>query len=120
MKVQGLLSLKFEKKWVLFLSFFTITFILFLPAIDGRFTSDFYNWVNIYDTQPFSELFTCYDYPGLHQLYHIPFYLCFKLFHLNKFGWHFVFTLLHSLNAFLLFKLTSILFSFFTKVVALK
>ena len=94
-----------------FAFFFITSFLTYLYGIDGRFTSDFYNWVNVYDTRPISDLITCYDYPGLHQLYHIPFFLCFKIFHLNKWSWHFVFTLIHATNAFLLYKISTKIFS---------
>lgn len=64
-------------------------------------TSDFYNWVYTYQNEHVSALFTCYGYPGLHQLYHIPFFVAYKLFGLNSTLWIAFFVFLHSINAYL-------------------
>lgn len=70
---------------------------------DGRLTSDFYNWVYDYEHAKLSELWTCFGYPGLHQLYHIPFYFFYKIAGLNAWAWHILFIGIHAFNAFLVF-----------------
>lgn len=107
--------LKLESKKVLFIVLFIISFFIYLPAIDGRFTSDFYNWVNDYNHGDLSDLLLCFGYPGLHQLYHIPFYFSYKLFGLNPMAWHIEFTFLHALNAFLVYYLSKEFLSFVKK-----
>ena len=106
---------KYIKPFFLLLVLFIITFLRYLPAIDGRFTSDFYNWVRDYEHGSISELWLCFGYPGLHQLYHIPFYFSYKLFGLNAMAWHLEFTFLHALNAFLVYYLAKEFLSLINK-----
>lgn len=100
--------MKFELKtlknpYILLLILFVVSFLVYLPGIEGRFTSDFYNWVRDYKHGNITDLWTCFGYPGLHQLYHIPFYFSYKIFGLNEIAWHIEFTFLHALNAWLVY-----------------
>jgi hypothetical protein len=95
-------------KYLLFPSFYLIALILYFPAKDGMLTSDFYNWVYLYKNQPISELLTCYGYPGLHQLYHLPFFLAYKFFGLNSTFWLLLFVFIHAINTYLLYLWASI------------
>ncbi|MFT4644309.1 MAG: hypothetical protein ACI8ZX_000710 [Planctomycetota bacterium] len=96
----------FKNPYSLLLLLFVASFLVYLPGIEGRFTSDFYNWVRDYEHGTISELWTCFGYPGLHHLYHIPFYFSYKVFGLNEMAWHIEFTFLHAFNAWLVYFLT--------------
>jgi hypothetical protein len=87
---------------VIFSIFYLLSILFYFQAREGMLTSDFYNWIYIYETQPISQLITCYGYPGLHQMYHIPFFIAYKIFGLNAKAWILLFTFIHSVNATLL------------------
>jgi hypothetical protein len=82
--------------------FYLLSLLFYFQVREGMLTSDFYNWVYIYETEPISELIACYGYPGLHQMYHFPFFIAYKIFGLNAKAWILLFTFIHSVNATLL------------------
>ncbi|MCD8528696.1 MAG: hypothetical protein LRY27_01670 [Chitinophagales bacterium] len=91
--------------WV-YLTFFAFGLLFYLGTQEGRLSSDFYNWVYDYEHGSFLDALKCFGYPGLHQMYHIPFYTAYKLLGLHAWGWHFLFVGIHALNALLVFLFT--------------
>lgn len=87
-----------------YLFFLLSSLLLYYNTQDGRLSSDFYNWVYTYEKSQFSDILTCFGYPGLHYFYHLPFYFAYQLIGLNAIGWHILFIGLHALNGLLLFK----------------
>jgi hypothetical protein len=87
-----------------FLLFFLVTFIIYLPAGDGKFVNDTFYYLNEIEQTGAKGMLGSYN---MIFLWHVPsfsYYLIYKLFGLHWLGWHIIFAGFHSLNAVLLIR----------------
>lgn len=91
----------------LFIAFFVITFIIYLPALHSKFVFDFINI--IFDTRKGPSLFDFskgvpFDFMTL-----FVFKCWLKLFEYNAWAWHFLQCFLHAVNGILLYALLALI-----------
>lgn len=88
-----------------FLLFFLITFIIYLPAGDGKFVNDTFDYLNEIEQTGAKGILSSYNMIFLCHVPSLFYYLIYRLFGLHWLGWHVVFAGFHSLNAALLVRL---------------
>ena len=87
------------------LLFFLITFIIYLPAGDGKFVNDTFYYLNEIEQTGAEGILSSYNMIFLWHVPSLSYYLIYKIFGLHWLGWHIVFAGFHSLNAALLLRL---------------
>jgi hypothetical protein len=94
-------------KWTkyVFLIFWAITLLSFIPSIGAGFVFDFLGWQKNYDASSFSDIINCFGYNGNHQFTHFVFYSFYKLFNIRGIPWYMFFCTLHAVNGYLLYLL---------------
>ncbi|MEX0811185.1 MAG: hypothetical protein WD048_03140 [Chitinophagales bacterium] len=93
--------------------FILLSAIVFLPSIPSGFVFDFIGWAWLYQQGTFLDALNSFEYKGIHPVLHAFSYSFFKLFGFDGFAWYLVTSVLHGLNAFVLFKfLKYLLFNF--------
>jgi hypothetical protein len=96
-----------------FLFFQVLTQLLYLYTYGAGMIFDFNGWILHYKEGSFNEIWTCFGYPGLHQVEHLLFFSIYKLFGLHPWAWTILFASLHGLVAFLAFRFLSLLYQYF-------
>ena len=89
--------------------FILSSLILFLPTRRYGMVTDFINWMSRYDNGTTSDLWICFGYPGLHHFFHLINYSFFSVFGTNEWAWYFLASILHGINAYLVFRLSEAL-----------
>ncbi|MBT8234333.1 MAG: hypothetical protein HKO66_08840 [Saprospiraceae bacterium] len=79
--------------------------ILFYPSRHYGFVTDFINWLNKYENGNFKDVLTCFEYPGLHQFFHLVNFILYNIIGTNTTAWYIILASLHGLNAYVLFSL---------------
>lgn len=82
-----------------------------MPAYKFGIIYDFLGWFIKYENGNWTDVIHSFGYKGLHPFFHCINFGFYNLFGLNVFGWHTAFTVLHGVNAFLLFSLLNKLFN---------
>ncbi|MDA9952096.1 hypothetical protein N9D46_01570 [Chitinophagales bacterium] len=78
---------------------------MFRNTQEAGLVFDFNGWAKVYNEHTFTDIFTSFGYPGLHQLGHLFFYSCYKIFGFNGTAWYLLFSLLHASTAVIAFSL---------------
>lgn len=89
--------------------FVLLSCIVFVPAYKYGFTRDFLNWMTKYDSSSFIDFIDCFDYDGLHHLFHLINYSFYRLFGVSHFAYAIFFAILHGINA-------SLIYGFLSKI----
>jgi hypothetical protein len=102
----------YDSKIRLFLSFWLLVFVLYLPAWRAGFVSDFTGW--LYDLQNSSFLDhinrTHFKVKSLYQFTQLVTWFFYQLFGINHFLWHSLHVTLHAINVTLLFTICTTIF----------
>lgn len=77
----------------------------YFPTATAGFVTDFTGMAEKLETRPFSDWITCFGFPAMEQLRNLALALFYKAFGTSGYAWYFIFTTLHILNAFLLYRL---------------
>lgn len=96
-----------KNKWIVLLGFLVLSLAWYVPTYESGATVDFLSWITKYKTFGFAGVAGCFGYPGLHQAFHFINYLVFAIFDLNLMSWTIIFSLVHGLNAYILFSLSN-------------
>lgn len=87
----------------IFTLFSAISLFLYRNTIGCRLVTDALNWLQQYQIQGFAGITHSFGDISQHYSYHLLFYGLYRLFGFHETGYYIVFTLLHALNATLLF-----------------
>jgi hypothetical protein len=96
-----------------FLLFQVLAQLLYIYTYGAGMIFDFNGWILHYKEGSFSDIWTCFGYPGLHQVEHLLFFSIYKLFGLNPWAWTILFAALHGLISFLAYRFLSLAYQFF-------
>ncbi len=107
------LNTKVNRNIALFVCVWVLTFVLYLPAAQAGFVSDFIGWLNELKRNSFGSYINGRDFnvKSLYQVTQIITYVFFRLFGLHAWLWHLLFITLHSLNACILYVFFKTLFT---------
>lgn len=94
----------------LFLLLFLLVQLLYWPAARAGFITDYTGLMERLDGAPFSDFLGSFGFPALHAVTNFFLYWFHKFFGVNGLGWHLVHTLLHALNAWMVFRLSAKIF----------
>ncbi|MBA3648029.1 MAG: hypothetical protein H0W62_05675 [Chitinophagales bacterium] len=92
-----------KENLAVFLIFLCIALIIFFPTRQAGFVTDFYGWQDKFNDQSIFGFINTFGWHANQQFSVLFFYILYSLFGTSGFGWYACFSLLHSLNAFLLF-----------------
>ena len=103
----------YDSKTRLFLSFWLLLFIIYIPAWRAGFVSDFTGWLYDLQNSTFSEHInrTHFKVKSLYQFTQLVTWFFYQLFGINHFLWHCLHISLHALNVSLLFFIVSDLYN---------
>lgn len=59
--------------------FIIVCLLVFWRTIDYGFATDYLGWLNRYKSGSWTDIVTCFGYPGLHQFFHLINYIIFKI-----------------------------------------
>lgn len=88
-----------------FFGFVLLSLVVYYPSYKYGIVTDFLSWLYRYDEGSFKDILHCFDYPGLHQFFHLINYTAFKIVGTSHFGWYFILALFHGINGCLLLEL---------------
>jgi len=89
----------------LFLGLFLLTHLFYYPTWDAGFVTDFNGLVSRLEGASASGILNCFGFPALQQVLNAVLYGFYQLFGIQPLPWYLLFTTLHALNAWLLFRL---------------
>src|SRR5688572_18768531 len=94
-------------KWTrhAFIICWLVSLLSFIPSIGSGFVFDFVGWQRAYNAGSFADIINCFGYHGNHQFLHLLFYTFYKIFHIQALPWYLLFSTLHAVNGFMLYKL---------------
>lgn len=94
-----------NKNFLVFLLYWAILFILYLPAAKAGRVGDFPGWVNALTSRSFMDYVNRKGsgIPSLYQFTQVVSYFFYQLFGANAWLWHLLYITLQALNAWLLF-----------------
>ena len=72
----------------------------YYPSRNYGIVTDFLSWLYRYKAGSFGDILHCFEYPGLHQFFHLINYSVFKIVGTSHFGWYFFLALLHGVNGY--------------------
>ncbi len=81
-----------------------VALLSYLPSIGSGFVYDFLGWQKEYSQGTFADIINCFGYNGNHQFLHLVFFSFYKIFHTQGLPWFLLFSTLHALNGYLLYK----------------
>ena len=87
----------------------TLVQLFYCRAWRAGFVTDFTGLAERLDGQPFSDFIYCFGFPALEQITLGSLWVLYHLFSTEPFGWYLVFTTLHALSGFQLWRLTNAL-----------
>lgn len=90
--------------WLLFF-FAAVVHVVFFPTATAGFVTDFTGLAGKLENGNFWDFLNCFGFPAMEQLRHLFLWIFYHTFGVHSYGWYFIFTTLHILNAWLLFKL---------------
>ena len=82
-----------------------MSLVVYYPSYKYGIVTDFLSWLYRYEAGSFKDILHCFDYPGLHQFFHLINYTAFKIVGTSHFGWYFILAFMHGVNGFLLLQL---------------
>ncbi len=82
-----------------FMVFWVLSLVLYWPTAGAGFVTDTLGWFQTYKATGFTGVFNAFGDHSLHYIYHLVFFLLFKLFGFHGKGWMLMFTALHALVA---------------------
>jgi len=96
-----------QSRVFVFLLFWVVLFLLYLPAAKAGFIEDFIGWVHNVTTMKFWDYInrTESHIPSLYQFTQFITYLLYQMIGNSYWGWHLLYITLQSINSFLLFVL---------------
>ncbi len=97
--------MKKSNQFFLFALLFLFVLIIYFPAHQAGFVTDFLGWQNKFNQEPITGALTTFGWHANQQASVFFFYLLYKLFNLNGWPWYISFTLLHTINGFLSYRL---------------
>ncbi len=95
------MDFKFEKHIWWF--FPLLSLAVFFPTYKYGYVTDFLSWLYKYERGSWADIIDCFDYPGLHQFFHLVNFSVFKLVGKSFFGWYLVMSFLHGINGALIY-----------------
>jgi len=75
--------------------------------------TDFINWIYKYENGSLSDVWHCFNYPGMHQFFHFVNFSIYNIISTNTTAWYLVLSGMHGLNVFIIFKLCKKLIQFY-------
>src|SRR5689334_21957970 len=94
-----------KQHYFLFAVFYLLILVLYFPTRQAGFVMDFIAWQEKFNQYPVTAALTNFGYHAQQQFFLLLFYLLYKLFALNGIYWYLIFSFLHALNGWLLFRL---------------
>jgi hypothetical protein len=93
----------------LFLSFWLVTFLLFLPAAEAGFVSDFTGWLNDLRHSSFTDHINRSHFAvnSLYQFTQLCTWFLYQIIGTHAWGWHLVHVSLQAINCLLLYRVAS-------------
>ena len=100
------------------LSFWMVVLFLYLPAYKAGMFLDFADMIFLYKQQNFWDFVNLKDNPNmsLYQVTQVLLYILISFFGTKPLGWFIVFTFLHALNGYLIFRF----FKYLYEILSLK
>ncbi len=92
-----------------FMLFWLIAFLFYSQTGTSRFLDYLDNWAFAYDEYEWSGFKSAYQVVSVHYVYHFFTYTLYRFFGFNIWIWTAVFTFFHALNAFLIWKIASVI-----------
>ena len=93
----------FQRGWFQGLLFVISALIIYFPSWRYGIVTDFLSWLLRYKSGSFADVWHCFDYPGLHQFFHLINYICFLFVDTSRFGWYLILSTMHGISAFAIF-----------------
>lgn len=81
-----------------------ISLWLYYPTANYGVVTDYLGWLNKYRAGNWGDVIHCFNYPGLHQVFHFINYLIYKITLADQFGLYMIFSLTHGLVSYLLYR----------------
>lgn len=85
-----------------FLLFFVLTLVMYHPAREAGFVTDWLGWQQEYDAGSWKDVLNCFGYKGMQQVTQAVMYGLYRMFGTDGVSWYIIFSLLHAVNAWLL------------------
>ena len=95
----------FIKDWRILVLNLALVHIFYYSTWDAGFVTDFTGLQERIENSDFWGVFNSFGFPALQQVLNFFLYIFYKAFGTEPLGWYLVFTSMHALNAFLLFRL---------------
>lgn len=92
-------------RWI-FPLFLAITHLFYFPTWNAGFVTDFTGLQWRLEAASFWGFLNCFGFPALEQVLNIFLFVFYKLFHIHGLPWYLIFTTLHSLNGWMLYRVT--------------
>ncbi len=84
--------------------FIVVCLLVFWKTIHYGYATDYLGWLNRYRDGSWSDVLTCFGYPGLHQFFHFVNYGLYIIFGSNIAGLGIVFILGHASTSYLIYR----------------
>ena len=77
---------------------------LYYPSSNYGVVTDYLGWLNKYRAGSWSDVLHCFNYPGLHQVFHFVNYLIYKVTAADQFGLYLIFSITHGVVSYLIYR----------------
>ena len=98
--------MKFPRGLFLFVFFFLLVLLIYYPALQAGFVTDFYGWQDKFNHGTYADALKTFGWHANQQFGSLCSFVIYKLFDLNGWGWYLLFSFMHALNGWLLFQLS--------------
>jgi len=95
----------YNKDWAVLGLLILVSLLIYYPLRHSGIIMDYLGWLERYKAGEFSDIIHCFNYPGLHQVFHLVNYSIYRLVGADHWGQYIIFALSHGLVSFTLFKL---------------
>lgn len=102
--LSGLMKLS-SKDWRVLFLFLVLVHLFYYPTWNAGFVTDFTGLQERIESSNFWGIFNSFGFPALQQFLNFFLYVFYKAFGIAPLGWYLVFTSMHVLNGFILFRL---------------
>ncbi len=107
------MKINFKREhWLLFVIFVGVHLLYFRTATAG-FVTDFSGLSAKFERGEFWDFLNCFGFPAMHQIRNLVLWCLYQTFGIHGYGWYAVFSTLHIVNAWLVFRLGTEIFAHF-------
>ena len=107
------MKLKFHREYWLFIVIFVGVHLLYFRTATAGFVTDFSGLAGKFERGEFWDFLNCFGFPAMHQIRNLVLWCLYQTFGVHSKGWYVVFSSLHIINAWLIFRFGTELFAKF-------